>query len=61
MHHAALGTGQADVSQTRSSSLPTSVKPSELLSSIVREKFLREFLLCRVFSQDLTEWRAAPL
>jgi hypothetical protein len=61
MPDVALGAGQADVSQTRSSSLRTRVKPSELLSSIVREKFLREFLLCRVFSQHLTEWRAAPL
>src|SRR5687767_15814367 len=61
MHYVALGTGQADVSQTRSSSLRTRVKPSELLSATAREKFLREFRLCRVLSQHLTAWRAASL
>src|SRR5688572_7347741 len=56
-----LGAGQVAVSHTRSSSLRTRVKPSELLSATAREKFLREFRLCRVLSQHLTAWRAASL
>jgi hypothetical protein len=61
MHDVALGAGQADVSQTRSSSFRTRVKPSELFSATTREQFLREFRLCWVFSQHMTQWRAASL
>ena len=56
-----MGAGQGDVSQTRSSSLPTRVKPSELFSSRVSEKFLITFQLCLRCSHDLPQWRAASL
>jgi hypothetical protein len=61
MHYVALRAGQGDVSQTRSSSLPTRVKPSELFSSRVSEKFLITFQLCLRCSHDLPQWRAASL
>jgi hypothetical protein len=53
MHDVALGAGQADVSQTRSSSLRTRVKPSELFSSTAREEFLIAFQLCLLRSYYL--------
>jgi hypothetical protein len=61
MRRAAMGAGQGDVSQTRSSSIPTRVKPSELFSSRVSEKFLITFQLCLRCSYDLPQWRAASL
>src|SRR5262245_20265165 len=54
-----MGAGQADVSQTRSSSLRTRGTPSELCSSTAREPCVIAWHLCLLGSQYVPQWRAA--
>jgi hypothetical protein len=51
----------SDAFWTRSSSLPTKVKPSELYSSRAREQCFIALQLCLLCSYDLPQWRAASL